>query len=58
MVKAFKRIIRELQKHARTIMQGKRSTNEPPHDETNKMICVPSEDSDQSDQSLCSVLNG
>ena len=27
-------------------------TNEPPHDKTNKMICAPSEDSDQPNQSL------
>ena len=26
---------------------------EPPHDKTNKMACAPSEDSVQSDQSLC-----
>ena len=26
---------------------AKMATNEPPHDKTNKMICVPSEDSDQ-----------
>ena len=27
--------------------------NEPPYDKTNKMACVPSEESAQSDQSLC-----
>ena len=38
-------------------------TNEPPRDKTNKMACVPSEDSDQpghpqSDQSLRCALSG
>ena len=37
--------------------------NEPPHDKTNKMTCVPSEDSDQPGNlpsliSLCCALNG
>ena len=36
-------------------------TNEPPHDKTNKMICAPSEDSDQTircphEETLCPQL--
>ena len=31
----------------------KKKTNEPSHDKTNKMACVPSEDSDQRGHPLC-----
>ena len=39
--------IRQVLVERRARKDDKRNTNEPHHDKTNKMICAPSEDSDQ-----------